>query len=622
MTKGRNTLIIAVLLALIGLGYWIWQSGKPVLDQQAETALLSEVEPAPEAETAAADAQVAETPEAEPPEAEAPEAEMPVVEAPVVETPVEEAPGDTADEAERAEQTLDEPATLAEEAEAAAVDLADAVEETVDEAAETAGDGAADAAASVGEAAGEAADALASVGEEAAAAAGEASEQAAAAAESAVTAAGDVAEGAGDLADAAGDAAGEVSDEAVAAAGTVTENAAEAVGDIAEGAVEAVEGLADGPGLPETAGLAETTGDAGLPVEAPADEGGETAAAGDATDPEEPETQIAAIAEPPAEVARPEAPELPAATDVASVPKFDAVRVGEYGDMVIAGRAAPNALVTVMNGQEQIGSVLADGQGEWVLLADNSLMPGTYELTISAASDEVTHESDQAVVLVVPEPGKTVAGTPAEGGADDSSLAVMVSRDELEPSKVLQVPEVAKAEAEAESSAATGAIQPEKAAEEQSVAEVSVETIDYDEDGAVVVGGQAAPGSEVRLYVDGDLAGTALSDAGGTYVLEPDADIAEGEHTIRVDQVGADGAVLARAATPFDRAPALQVASGNPDFVTVQPGNSLWRIARRIYGEGMRYTVIYQANEGQIRDPDLIYPGQIFTVPDQPEDAG
>ena len=49
----------------------------------------------------------------------------------------------------------------------------------------------------------------------------------------------------------------------------------------------------------------------------------------------------------------------------------------------------------------------------------------------------------------------------------------------------------------------------------------------------------------------------------------------------------------------------------------VQPGNSLWRIARRSYGAGLRYTVIYEANRSQIRRPDLIYPGQVFTIPPQ-----
>ncbi|GJE46003.1 LysM peptidoglycan-binding domain-containing protein [Methylobacterium soli] len=44
-------------------------------------------------------------------------------------------------------------------------------------------------------------------------------------------------------------------------------------------------------------------------------------------------------------------------------------------------------------------------------------------------------------------------------------------------------------------------------------------------------------------------------------------------------------------------------------------GDSLWQISRRTYGKGDRYTVIYDANQGQIRDPDLIFPGQIFVLP-------
>ena len=50
---------------------------------------------------------------------------------------------------------------------------------------------------------------------------------------------------------------------------------------------------------------------------------------------------------------------------------------------------------------------------------------------------------------------------------------------------------------------------------------------------------------------------------------------------------------------------------------TVKPGNSLWFLARQSYGEGTRYTMIYQANRGHIRNPDLIYPGQVFLIPKQ-----
>ena len=50
-------------------------------------------------------------------------------------------------------------------------------------------------------------------------------------------------------------------------------------------------------------------------------------------------------------------------------------------------------------------------------------------------------------------------------------------------------------------------------------------------------------------------------------------------------------------------------------FLGALTGRPLWRIARRVYGEGTRYAVIYQANRDMIRDPDLIYPGQVFAVP-------
>ena len=86
-------------------------------------------------------------------------------------------------------------------------------------------------------------------------------------------------------------------------------------------------------------------------------------------------------------------------------------------------------------------------------------------------------------------------------------------------------------------------------------------------------------------------------------------------HTLRIDRLDEGGAVKARVETPFARAEAIPFDS-DLRLVLVQPGNSLWRIARRTYGRGIRYTVIYEANRRQIRDPDLIYPGQIFRLPD------
>jgi nucleoid-associated protein YgaU len=48
---------------------------------------------------------------------------------------------------------------------------------------------------------------------------------------------------------------------------------------------------------------------------------------------------------------------------------------------------------------------------------------------------------------------------------------------------------------------------------------------------------------------------------------------------------------------------------------TVSRGDSLWRISRLAYGAGTRYAVLYRANREQIRNPNLIYPGQVFVLP-------
>ena len=102
-----------------------------------------------------------------------------------------------------------------------------------------------------------------------------------------------------------------------------------------------------------------------------------------------------------------------------------------------------------------------------------------------------------------------------------------------------------------------------------------------------------------------------------------------GVYTLRVDEVDEDGTVISRSETPFKREePAALVSSavsggtdapGRPPIerITVQPGSTLWAIAREKYGEGIMYVEVFDANRDRIRDPDLIYPGQVFELPDQ-----
>ncbi|MBY0351428.1 LysM peptidoglycan-binding domain-containing protein, partial [Tabrizicola sp.] len=70
------------------------------------------------------------------------------------------------------------------------------------------------------------------------------------------------------------------------------------------------------------------------------------------------------------------------------------------------------------------------------------------------------------------------------------------------------------------------------------------------------------------------------------------------------------------AAPQAPAAPASDAAAPPvPVTVTVQPGFTLWGIAQDRYGTGVMYVQVFEANRDKIRDPDLIYPGQVFAVP-------
>ncbi|MBM3485928.1 MAG: LysM peptidoglycan-binding domain-containing protein [Alphaproteobacteria bacterium] len=145
-------------------------------------------------------------------------------------------------------------------------------------------------------------------------------------------------------------------------------------------------------------------------------------------------------------------------------------------------------------------------------------------------------------------------------------------------------------------------------------AAVALEAIDYDGAGHVAIAGRAPAGAVVHVYLDTTFLGRATAGADGRWQLAPAAPVAVGEYALRVETVDEGGKVLARIQAPFARAD-IALAVGQRATVIVEPGNSLWRIARRTLGQGTLYSVIYDANRDRIRDPDLIYPGQVFRLP-------
>jgi nucleoid-associated protein YgaU len=272
-----------------------------------------------------------------------------------------------------------------------------------------------------------------------------------------------------------------------------------------------------------------------------------------------------------------------APTPVPIVPSFDVVRVNPEGDAVIAGRAAPGAKITVMDGDSIVGVVTSDRNGEWVLVPEKPLPPGNRALSIIAQlGDAEPVSSGDVVVLAVPE----------QKGQKERPLAVLVPRKGKDTKRVLQSPR-----------------KPEAG---RNIA-LTLDIVDYDEAGRLRLLGQANSGNEAVVYLNNTAIGRVGVSDDGNWELRPHEAVLPGHYTLRVDEL-AKAKVVARIELPFSRAAPLADLK-NEDYIIVQPGNSLWRIARRILGEGTMFSVIYEANKDQIRNADLIYPGQVFAVP-------
>jgi nucleoid-associated protein YgaU len=349
-------------------------------------------------------------------------------------------------------------------------------------------------------------------------------------------------------------------------------------------------------------------------------------------------------------------------------PSFDEVRREVDGVTVIAGRASPGSNVRVMSNGAEIATATADSAGKFATLA---ILPpdGTGQvLSLAAQLDATTTVSDEEIILAPLTPSmpaaaaienSVVAGLPGEITAPSSptvpdkvtenapsDAAPSVSQPStLGPVRAPQTPDAPEVPA-----TMTAATTVPSAAPETPVAEapprvavlkstpdgvellpgsapevtdrIALDTISYSETGEVRLGGRAQSlGKSVRVYLNNSPVVALAVDPEGRWRGDL-KDIDTGIYTLRVDELDGAGKVISRVETPFKResAATLERASashnGPISAITVQEGATLWAIARERYGDPFLYVRVFEANRDSIRDPDLIYPGQVFDLPD------
>jgi nucleoid-associated protein YgaU len=303
------------------------------------------------------------------------------------------------------------------------------------------------------------------------------------------------------------------------------------------------------------------------------------------------------------------------------VPAFDVARIEPTGEAVIAGRATPGATVELLRNGEVHDRAVADQSGQFVMVPPR-LPSGTYDLTLRSKQPDGTQSTSKQSVAVAIEPGPT-----------DRPVVALITPGK--PTVVLSQPAAPKPTAGA----------------------VVVEAVETESGGKLHVSGQARPGAAVRLYLNDGFVASVTAGADGRFAVTINKGVTPGTYRVRLDEVESNsGTVRARAEVPFNVPDTVVTASvpaqaskrpdiataakqpqlapavatvlpdgGSPSTVvvpkivttTVSRGDSLWRLSRDTYGAGTRYAIIYKANREQIRNPNMIYPGQIFVLPSQ-----
>ena len=267
----------------------------------------------------------------------------------------------------------------------------------------------------------------------------------------------------------------------------------------------------------------------------------------------------------------------------------DVFRVDELGNIISAGKVSKKAKIEILADNKKIigadetaedGSFVVFGKVQSTGLVQSVKIRG---LIADEGEEKIVNSADLFFVLPQVERGN-------EKEVNKIEKSPLIVQDDGKDLKVLAPIQVS------------------------SVDSITLDTISYTENSNTELAGRARLANSVRIYLNNKLQSEAKVNESGAWKASL-LDIQTGVYTLRLDEVSENGTVEGRLELPFKREEEALIKAMGEGSITVQPGNSLWRIARKYYGKGIQYVEIFERNSHLIRDPDLIYPGQIFSLP-------
>ena len=321
------------------------------------------------------------------------------------------------------------------------------------------------------------------------------------------------------------------------------------------------------------------------------------------------------------------APQANLRTVAATLPPLiiDLARVKPDGAAVFAGTAAPNAKISIFEGDILLGETIANGSGEWVIVLEKMLAPGQHLISVAMERPDGSKElSDRSLAVEIYQDAESkplVALLPET--ATDVPVLIQ-SPDDVEPAQsanttatVTVTPSPAKPQPA--STTATVTVTPSPAKPQPDIATTQLAALTptaivWRDAGSILISGTSRGGIKVTATDPKRSFGEALVLADGDWQIAGSFDMSLTVKHLRFELYDEANRVIAHYDLPISARDLAKGQDGSP-LIVVNKGDALWRIAYHQLGEGVKYVDIVRRNRQDISDPNLIYPKQIFAVP-------
>jgi nucleoid-associated protein YgaU len=302
---------------------------------------------------------------------------------------------------------------------------------------------------------------------------------------------------------------------------------------------------------------------------------------------------------------------------------IDLARVKPDGAAVFAGTAAPNAKIRIFEGDILLGETITNANGEWVIVLEKSLAAGQHLISVAMErSDGTTEMADRSLAVEIYQDTETkplVALLPETA----TEVPVLIqSPDDVDKAKPAAtasgsiVADAAKADAAMLEKAEPAPAKPQannQIAASQ-IAALAPSAIVWRDASRILISGTSRGGVRVAVNDAKGQFGEALVLADGAWQVAGSLDMDIAVNQLRFALFDDANQIIARYDLPVKARDLAKGQDGSP-LIVVNKGDMLWRIAYHQLGEGVKYVDIVRRNQQDIADPDLIYPKQIFAVP-------